>query len=355
MQTQAYAVDGPKDKFHPYQIERRNVGDNDILIEIAYAGICHSDIHSVREEWGSAKFPMVPGHEIVGKVTKVGSKVQKFKVGDVAGVGCFVDSCGECDHCKADVEQFCKKGASMTYNSTEQDKKTPTYGGYSTQIVIKENYAIKISEKLNKLEGVAPLLCAGITLYHPLNKHKAHVGKGKKVGIVGLGGLGHMGVKFAAAMGSEVTVFSTSPSKEEDAKKLGAHTFVVSKDEEAMKKIAGQYDLIIDTVAAKHPIAPYLSALKVDGIFHVVGAPPEPYEVSAFSLLAGNKSISGSMIGGIKETQEMIDYCAEHGIYADVEVINADQIDAAYDRVVKSDVKYRFSIDVNSIRNQKKE
>jgi len=350
MQTKAYAIDDPKGKFHPTEIKRREVGDSDVHIDITYAGICHSDIHNARNEWGGAKYPMVPGHEIVGKVVKVGSKVTKFKSGDIVGIGCFVDSCRECENCKNHEEQFCANGSALTYNSTEMDKKTPTYGGYSTQIVVDHDYVIKIHEKLTKLEGVAPLLCAGITTFSPLHRFKDHVEKGKKVGIVGLGGLGHMGVKIAAAMGADVTVFSTSASKEEDAKRLGAKHFVVSKDEKAMKEAAGTFDLILDTVSAKHPISGYISALKTHGVFAIVGAPPEPFELSSFALIGGNKTMSGSLIGGIKETQEMIDFCGEHGIYSDVEVINADKIDEAFDRIVKQDVKYRFVIDIESIR-----
>lgn len=350
MQTFAYGVESATDKLHPIEITRRNVGDNDVHLEVIYCGICHSDIHQARNEWGGSKYPMVPGHEILGRVVNVGSKVTKFKKGELGGIGCFVDSCRECELCKGHEENMCVKGCALTYNSTEMDKKTPTYGGYSTQIVADEHYIVKVPEKFTKLEGVAPLFCAGITTFSPLRAHQNKVGPGKKVGIVGLGGLGHMGVKFAVSMGADVTVFSTSPSKEGDAKKLGAQHFVISKDEKAMAAVAATFDLILDTVSAKHEVAPYITALKPHGVYAVVGAPPEPFPVNAFGIILGNKTIYGSGIGGIKETQEMIDYCAEHNIVSDVEVINADKLDEAYERTIKSDVKYRFVLDINSLK-----
>jgi len=352
MQTFGYAVDGPKDKFHHFEFQRREVGEKDILIQILFSGVCHSDIHTARSEWGKSKYPLVPGHEIVGKVVKVGAGVTKFKVGDHAGVGCFVDSCENCDNCKNHEEQFCLKGASMTYNSTEQDKKTPTYGGYSTQIVMKENYALKISEKFKSLDAVAPLLCAGITTYSPLVEFKDKV-VGKKIGVVGLGGLGHMAIKIAAAMGADVTVFSTSESKKDDALRLGAKHFVISKDAEAMKKVAGSLSFILNTVSSHHDIAPYLASLVTHGVLAYVGASPDPLSLGLFGIIGGNKTIAGSMIGGIKETQEMLDFCAEKGIVSDIELITIDKIDEAYDRTVKSDVKYRFVIDASSYKNSK--
>lgn len=349
LQTKGYAAKAADSKLEPFEFERRAVGANDILIEIDYCGVCHSDIHQARNEWGNSMFPMVPGHEIIGRVAQVGAEVTKFNEGDTAGVGCFVDSCGECENCRQDVEQFCHVHCAQTYNSTEMDEMTPTYGGYSSQIVVKEDYALKISETEN-LAGVAPLLCAGITTYSPLRKFK--VGKGQKVGIVGLGGLGHMGVKLAVSMGADVTVFSTSPSKEEDAKKLGAHNFVVTKDPENMKPLAGQFDFILDCVSADHDLNMYLNLLKLDGAMVIVGVPEKPAEVSAFSIIGNNRTLAGSMIGGIKETQEMLDYCAENNITSDIEIIPIQEIEAAYERTIKGDVRYRFVIDMKSLNNK---
>lgn len=348
LQTKGYAVQSAESNFETFDFERRDVGANDILIEIKFCGVCHSDIHQARNEWGNSIFPMVPGHEIVGRVARVGADVSKFKEGDYAGVGCFVDSCGECENCKQDVEQFCLVHCAQTYNSTEMDKTTPTYGGYSTQIVVKEDYALKISETEN-LAGVAPLLCAGITTYSPLRKFS--VGEGQKVGIVGLGGLGHMGVKLAVSMGAEVTVFSTSPSKEADAKKLGAHNFVVTKEAENMKPLRGKFDFILDTVSADHDLNMYLNLLKLNGAMVLVGIPEKPAEVYAFSVIANNRSLAGSSIGGIKETQEMLDYCAEKGITSDIEIIPIQDIEKAYERTIKGDVRYRFVIDTQSLEN----
>jgi alcohol dehydrogenase (NADP+) len=348
--TRGYAADSPTSSLKPFDFERRDLKPTDILIEIAFCGVCHSDIHQVRDEWGGSIYPMVPGHEIVGRVAQTGADVSKFSEGDYAGVGCFVDSCRECVNCKEGVEQFCLKQAAMTYNGTEMDRKTPTFGGYSSQIVVDEKYGLKINDTEN-LAGVAPLLCAGITTYSPLRRF--NVGKNQKVGVVGLGGLGHMGVKLAASMGAEVTVFSTSPSKEEDARKLGAHNFVVTKNPENMTPLAGTFDFILDTVSADHDLNMYLNVLKRGGAMVLVGAPEKPAAVSAFSLIGGNKTLAGSMIGSIGETQEMLDYCAENKILSEVEIIPIERIAEAYERTVKSDVRYRFVIDINSLKNEK--
>jgi alcohol dehydrogenase (NADP+) len=345
MKVNAYAAHSATSKLESYQFERRDPNATDVVIEILYSGICHSDIHTARSEWGPAAYPLVPGHEIVGKVIKVGKKVKKFKVGDFAGVGCFVDSCGKCSSCKSHEQQFCSGHTVFTYNGTELDGKTPTMGGYSSHIVVKEAYTLKI-KKGQKLERVAPLLCAGITPYSPLKRYK--VKKGHKVAVVGLGGLGHMAVKLAKAMGAEVTVFSTSATKEMDAKKLGAKFFINSKESKNFEKVVNKFDLIIDTVSAKHDLGPYLESLKIDATLVMLGAAPEPAEVSAFSLIFGRKKLTGSLIGGIKETQEMLDFCAAKKIGAEVEVIKASEINEAYERTIKGDVKYRFVIDASS-------
>jgi uncharacterized zinc-type alcohol dehydrogenase-like protein len=344
--TRGYAAKDAKSMLAPFSFERREVGPHDVLIEITHCGVCHSDIHQARDEWGGAAFPMVPGHEIVGKVTKVGAQVKRFKAGDLAGVGCFVDSCRECVSCKDGEEQFCEKGMNGTYNGTEKDGKTPTYGGYSSHIVVDENYTLKVSPKL-PLEAVAPLLCAGITTYSPLRHWK--VGKGSKVAVVGLGGLGHMAVKLAASMGADVTVLSTSKSKEADARKLGAQHFALSSDAATMKSLAGKFDFILDAVSAKHDINAYLGLLKTNGNMVLVGVPPEEPVISPFALIFGRKSLAGSLIGGIRETQEMLDYCAEKGIVSDVEVIPMKDINGAYERMIKGDVKYRFVIDMKTL------
>ena len=347
--TKGYATHNSAATFEPFDFQRRDVGPKDILIDILYCGICHSDIHQARNEWPDlmpAMYPMVPGHEIVGRVSQVGSEVTKFKAGDVAGIGCFVDSCRECAGCTHGLEQYCMKGAAFTYNGTEMDRVTPTYGGYSNKYVIDENYALKVNAT-EDLAGVAPLLCAGITTYSPLKRF--NVGPGQKVGIVGLGGLGHMGVKLAKAMGAEVTVFSTSPEKEADARKLGASNFVVSRDENAMAAQAGAFNFILDTVSAAHVLMPYINLLGLEGTMVVVGVPPEPTMFHQGSLIMGNKVLAGSLIGGIPETQEMLDFCAEHDVTADVEVITPDRIEEAYDRTVKGDVHYRFVIDAAAI------
>ncbi|MDR0704108.1 MAG: NAD(P)-dependent alcohol dehydrogenase, partial [Planctomycetaceae bacterium] len=318
----------------------------DIQIEILYCGICHSDLHSARNEWGNAAYPIVPGHEIVGKVTAVGNHVTKFKTGDLAGVGCIVDSCRECGHCKEGEEQYCENGWTVVFNSPDKISGGMTYGGFSENIVVNENYAVHIPETLN-LASAAPILCAGITTYSPL-KHWG-IGKGKKVGIVGIGGLGHIAVKIAKAMQADVTVFTTSLSKTEDAKRLGADNVVVSTDNEQMKS-QSKFDMILDTVSAKHDVNVYLNILKTDGSLVLVGAPAEPLSVGAFSVINGRKSFSGSNIGGIRETQEVLDFCAEHNITADIELINVTQINEAFDRLEKGDVKYRFVIDMKTLK-----
>lgn len=347
MSTKAYAAFNSKDPLGPYQFQRRTPGPQDVKLDILYAGVCHSDIHQVREEWGPSIFPMVPGHEIVGRVTEVGGSVKKFKVGDLVGVGVFVDSCRECPECKAGLECYCVNGMTATYNAYERDGKTVTYGGYSTDIVVHEHYVVSVSEKLS-LPGVAPLLCAGITTYSPMRHWK--VGKGHRVGVLGLGGLGHMAVKFAASFGAEVTMLSTSASKEADAKKLGAHHFVLTSAPDALKKLNRHFDYIIDTVSAPHDIAAYLTTLRINGVLICVGLPTENISIPPFDLVGGRRSVVGSMIGGIAETQEMLDYCAEHQITSDVEVIQAQQVNEAYDRVVKGQVKYRFVIDTQSLK-----
>lgn len=344
--TKGFATKGREAKFEPFEFARREVGPKDVLIDIEYCGICHSDIHQAKAEWEPmipSIYPMVPGHEIVGRVSRVGSEVTKFKVGDYAGIGCFVDSCGECAGCRNGLEQYCSKGAAMTYNSTEMDRATLTYGGYSNRYVIDQDYALKVSAT-GSTAGIAPLLCAGITTYSPLKRW--NVGPGKKVAVAGLGGLGHMGVKLAAAMGAEVTVLSTSPSKEADARKLGAHNFLNTKDSQATAAATGSFDLILDTISAQHDYNAYLALLGLNGVMVIVGVPTEPVPLHAFSLIGGNKVLTGSMIGGIPETQEMLDFCAEHNITADVEVITPDRIEEAYDRTVKSDVRYRFVVDM---------
>ena len=344
--TKAYAAQNATSPLGPITLDRREVLSHDVHIEILYCGVCHSDIHQARNEWGGSKFPMVPGHEIVGRVVKVGDHVTKFKAGDLAGVGCFVDSCRTCSNCLQGIEQYCDNGMTGTYNSVERGTNIPTYGGYSTQIVVDEQYTLKVSDKL-PLANVAPLLCAGITTYSPL-RHVG-VGKGHKVGVLGLGGLGHMAVKFAVSFGAEVTMLSGSPSKEADAKLLGAHHFVLTSDAVKMKSLANHFDVILNTVSAPHDYSTYLRLLKTNGTMIVVGVPPKPAEIPAIDLIMKRRSIIGSLIGGIKETQEMLDYCAEHNIVSEVEVINADYINTAYDRMLKGDVRYRFVIDTKSL------
>lgn len=346
LQTKVFAVQDATSPLGPFQFSRREPGDLDVLIDIAYCGVCHSDIHQVRNEWGNSIYPMVPGHEIVGTVSRVGKKVTRFKVGDRAGVGCLVDSCRTCESCRKGLEQFCGNGAAMTYNGTEMDRKTPTYGGYSSQIVVDEAFTLKISPKL-ALEAVAPLLCAGITTYSPLRHWNTKAGD--RVGVVGLGGLGHMAVKLAASMGAEVTLFSGSKGKEVDARRLGAHAFVLSSDPANFQKLAGSFDLIIDTVSAPHDLNQYLGLLRVEGAMVLLGAPPVPTPVAAFPLIMGRRTLSGSLIGGLPETQEMLDYCAAKGIVSDIELIPVQQVNEAYERMLKGDVRYRFVLDMKTL------
>ncbi|WP_327285090.1 MULTISPECIES: NAD(P)-dependent alcohol dehydrogenase [unclassified Streptomyces] len=344
-QVAAYAAPAAKAPLERTTVPRRPVGEHDVLIEIKYAGICHSDIHQVRDGWGEGIYPMVPGHEIAGVVTEVGPGVAKFAVGDHVGVGCFVDSCRACEYCLRGQEQYCVKGMTGTYNARDEQGE-PTYGGYSTHVVVDENYTVRIPDGL-ALDVAAPLLCAGITLYSPLKHWQA--GPGKKVAIVGLGGLGHMGVKIAAALGAEVTVLSQSLRKQEDGLRLGASHYYATSDESTFEKLAGSFDLVISTVSAPLGLDAYLGLLKVDGALVNVGAPEEPVELSLFSVITGRKTLAGSMIGGIAETQEMLDFCAEHGLGSEIELIRADEINDAYERVLSSDVRYRFVIDASTI------
>lgn len=345
--AKGYAAQTPATELAPWEFERREVGPHDVQFDILYCGVCHSDLHQIRDEWFKGIFPMVPGHEIVGKVVKVGDQVTRFKVGDLAGTGCMVDSCRECANCKNDLQQYCESGNIQTYNSVNKyTDGMPNYGGYSDSIVVNEDFVLHISDKLD-LAATAPLLCAGITTYSPLRHWK--VGKGHKLAVLGLGGLGHMAVKFGVAFGAEVTVLSTSPNKKEAAAQLGAHHFVVTSDEEQLKAVKGSFDFILDTVSAPHDFALYLSLLKTDGTHICVGIPVEPAQVPPFSIIDGRKSLAGSSIGGIKETQEMLDFCAEHDIVSDIELIDIKDIQHAYDRMVKGDVKYRFVIDMATL------
>jgi len=342
----AFGVTSAVDQVKSIEITRRPPKPDDVVIGIQYCGICHSDIHTARSEWGPTLYPCVPGHEIVGRVIQIGKRVKKFKVGDAVGVGCFVDSCGKCKPCRSHEEQFCEVHTAFTYNSTEMNLVTPTYGGYSSQIVVKDKYVLKIKKGL-PLERVAPLLCAGITTYSPLKRWGCK--KGSKVGVIGLGGLGHMAVKIAKAMGAEVTVFSTNPSKQSDAKRLGAKRFVITKDPQNLESLSGQLDLIIDTVSAPHDFSLYMSTLKLGGTHVLVGAAPEPNQIAAMALICGRKRLVGSLIGGIKETQEMLDFCAKKKIVADIELIKPQAINTAYDRTIRGDVKYRFVIDLRGV------
>lgn len=346
IQVKGYAARHAHAPLGPFKFERRDLGPHDVLIDIRYCGVCHSDLHQVRDEWGGSIFPMVPGHEIVGHVSKIGSAVKKFKVGDTAAVGVFVDSCRSCENCQRGMQQYCEQGMTGTYNGYERDGKTLTYGGYSSQIVTDEDYTYTISKGL-PLDRVAPLLCAGITTWSPIRHW--HMGKGHRVGVMGLGGLGHMAVKLAASRGAEVTVLSTSASKRGNAAKLGANQFVVTSDDEEMKKFRKYFDFIIDAVAAPHDVNRFLNLLRTDGTLTMVGLPPEAVAVQPFSIITGRRSLSGSMIGGLHETQEMLDYCAEHKIVSDVEVIPIQQINEAYERMLKGDVRYRFVIDMATL------
>jgi uncharacterized zinc-type alcohol dehydrogenase-like protein len=341
----AYAAPAPDAPLELTTVPRRAVGEFDVLIDIKYAGICHSDIHQARDGWGEGIFPMVPGHEIAGVVAEVGAGVSKFAVGDRVGVGCMVDSCRECENCRAGLEQYCVKGNVPTYNGLGKDGE-PTYGGYSTHIVVDEAYTVRIPDGL-ALDVAAPLLCAGITTYSPLKRWNA--GPGKKIAVVGLGGLGHMAVKIAHAMGAEVTVLSQSLRKKADGERLGADHYYATSDDATFEQLAGSFDMILSTVSAPLPLDKYLGLLRTEGAFVNVGAPEEPVSLNLFSVIGGGKTLAGSMIGGIRETQEMLDFCAGHGLGSEIELIRADQINEAYERVVASDVRYRFVIDAATI------
>ncbi|MFW2572220.1 NAD(P)-dependent alcohol dehydrogenase [Legionella sp. 29fVS95] len=345
--VQGYAAPKAKAPLAPYSFKRRDVGEHDVLIDIRYCGICHSDIHQARDEWGGALFPMVPGHEIVGVVSKIGGKVKKFKEGDPVGVGCFVDSCRRCESCHEGLEQYCYEGMTTTYNGMERSGKQLTQGGYSTKIVVNENYVLHIPDNL-PLDATAPLLCAGITVYSPLKHWEA--GPGKKVAIVGLGGLGHMGVKLAHALGAEVTVLSHSSAKEADSKHLGADHFYATSTASTFVKLSASFDLIICTVSTGIDWNQYLRLLKREGTMVVLGVPEKNVPVGAFSLVSGRRSLAGSLIGGIKETQEMLDFCGKHKITSEIELIPIQQVNEAYERVLKSDVRYRFVIDIASLK-----
>lgn len=345
--VKAFAAQSATTSLAPFQFERRDLREHDVLIDILFSGVCHSDLHQARDEWGGSMYPMVPGHEIVGKVIKVGSHVKKFTTGETAGVGVMVDSCRECKPCQSLMEQYCIEGMTGTYNNYERDKVTIAQGGYSTQIVCDERWVYHIADSLD-LAGVAPLLCAGITTYSPLKY--ANVKSGDKVAVAGLGGLGHMAVKFAVAMGAEVTMLSTSASKEADARKLGAHHFVLSNDETAMKKLDSQFDVVLDAVSGNHDYQIYLQLLALNGKLLVVGLPKDEPKLSPFELVKNRRCIIGSMIGGTSETQEMLDFCAAKNITADVEVIPMQYINEAYERMLKNDVKYRFVIDMASLK-----
>ena len=345
MTTKAYAAPSATSPLGPISITRRQPLATDVEIDILFCGVCHSDLHFARNEWGGSVYPIVPGHEILGRVTRVGADVTKFKVGDLASVGCMVDSCRTCNHCKQGLQQFCQAGATFTYNGPDKHLGGMTYGGYSEKVVVDEAFTLKVPTNLDPASA-APLLCAGITTWSPLRHWGA--GPGKKVGIIGLGGLGHMGVKFSRALGAHTVLFTTSAGKVADGQRLGAHEVILSRDADAMAKHAGTFDLIIDTVSADHSIDQYLGMLKLDGSLVMVGVPPNPQQVHAFSLILPRRHLAGSLIGGIPETQEMLDFCGKHGIACDIELIRMDQINDAYERMLKSDVKYRFVIDMAS-------
>lgn len=344
--VKAFGTEGQNVALHEMNIQRRELQAHDVEMEILYCGICHSDLHQIKNDFGGTMYPIVPGHEIVGRVTRVGDHVKNFKVGNLAAVGCIVDSCGHCEYCTHDLQQFCDEGTTYSFNSPDQILGGATFGGFSKTYVCKEEYVLHMPESLD-LAAAAPLLCAGITVYSPL-KHW-QTGPGKKVGILGIGGLGHLAIKIAKAMGAHVVVFTTSPEKMEDAKRLGADEAVLSKDPQQMEKYARQLDLILDTVSAKHDVNTYLNLLRHDGSVVLVGLPPENLEVSAFSVVMGRRSFSGSNIGGIQETQEMLDFCAQHNITADIELINIQEVNEAFERLEKGDVKYRFVIDMASL------
>jgi uncharacterized zinc-type alcohol dehydrogenase-like protein len=345
--TKAYSAQTQTSPLAPASIQRRDPGPRDVQIQILYCGVCHSDLHTVRNEWHGTTYPCVPGHEIIGRVTKTGARVKKFKEDDIAAVGCMVNSCRTCENCKDDLEQFCTKGTVFTYNSPDQHLGGMTYGGYSESVVVDEAFVLRVPKNLDPA-AAAPLLCAGITTYSPLRHWK--VGKGQKVGIVGLGGLGHMGVKIAHALGAHVVVFTTSPGKTQDALRLGAHEVVVSKNPDEMKKHANSFHFILDAVSAHHDINAYIELLKRDGTLTQVGAPPDPLPVQVFNLIFGRRQFAGSLIGGIRETQEMLDFCGKHNITSDIELIPIQKINEAYERLIKGDVKYRFVIDMASLK-----
>jgi len=337
---------GPASRLAPFQFERRDPGADDVLIEIQFCGICHSDIHQARDEWGGSIYPMVPGHEIIGRVTRVGGNVQKFKAGDIAGVGGYVDTCRNCASCTHGLEHLCQECVVFTYNGLEKDRKTPTYGGYSSQIVVDQKYTLRIPSTIPSANA-APLLCAGITTYSPLRLF--NVERGTRVAIIGLGGLGHMGVKFAVSLGAEVTVLSTSPSKEGDARRLGAHHFVVTRGKESPGVLTNQFNFILDCASAPHDLNLYLNMLDRDGVLVLVGVPPKALDVAAFSLIRNRRRLAGSMLGGLGEIQQMLDYCGENRISSDVELIAMKDADGAYERVIKGDVRYRFVINMKTL------
>jgi len=348
MKVNGYATRSAKDRLGPYSFERRDQRPNDVVIEILYCGVCHSDLHQARNDWGGSIYPMVPGHEIIGKVVSVGKDVKNFKPGDSVGVGCMVDSCHKCSACGQGLEQYCEHGATFTYNDTDRHDKMPTYGGYSEKIVVSDKFVVKIPDGLD-LKGAAPLLCAGITTYSPLRHWK--VGKGSKVAVIGLGGLGHMALKLGKAMGAEMSLFTRTPGKEKDARRLGASEVIISTDEKQMTAVNRKFDLIIDTVPGAHDLNPYMPSLKIGGTLVLVGylGPLEPV-LHTVPLILGRKAVAGSVIGGIPETQEMLDFCGEHNIVSDIEVIKIQDINEAYERMIRSDVKYRFVIDLKSLK-----
>jgi alcohol dehydrogenase (NADP+) len=346
LQVIGYAAKEAKASLTPFSFERRDLLDHDVVIDIQYCGICHTDIHQVKNEWGRSNYPMVPGHEIAGNISQVGSQVTRFKIGDKVGVGCFVDSCRNCYACSEGLEQYCNN-VLTTYNGIEKDGKTPTQGGYSNKIVVDENYVLNMPDNL-VLERAAPLLCAGITLYSPLMKWKA--GPGKKVAIIGLGGLGHIGVKIAHALGSEVTVLSHSFKKQQDAKKMGADNFYATSDSKTFEKLEGYFDIMINTVSTDINLNQYLNLLKLDGTMVVVGVPEKDTKINAYSLISARRNLAGSLIGGISETQEMLNFCSKHNITCDVELIPIQKVNEAYERILNSDVRYRFVIDLNSLK-----
>ena len=347
MATAGYAATAPGARLERWEFERRAPGPTDVVIDILYCGICHTDIHLVRNEWAISKYPMVPGHEIVGRVIDAGADVGKWRVGDAVGVGCFLDSCRECAACREGDEQYCEKQPTLTYNSVERDGRTPTYGGYSTRIVVDENYVFRLPAS-GALERTAPLLCAGITTYSPLAR--AGIRGGESVAIAGLGGLGHLGVRIARAMGADVTVLSRSASKREDAKRLGADDVIATSDPDALARNAGRFHFILDTVSAAHDVTALIGLLRRNGTMVMVGAPPQPVPVAAFSVIQNRRHLGGSMIGGLRETQEMLDFCGSNGILADVEVIPIQKVDEAFERMLRSDVRYRFVIDLASLK-----